>query len=228
MFAFKESGLTMNQFITDVKNKLNLAKIAYTARLDPMARGIVPILVNDECLKIKQSLGSNKTYHVRVFLGIQTDTDDTLGIIKKMSLDYDFYNFIDNHKKEFELDDYSYEQKFHYFSTKSMKHRKQKDFTEKYHKITIYSSKISCIGKINYDHWKNANRNIISKIDKNKNFRQNEILEQWDNLEIEELNYLDLELKVSSGFFVRQFIRDISTKINFPLMCYDIYRVSID
>jgi len=227
MLAYKDSGLTMNQFLIDLKDKFNFEKIAYTARLDPMARGIVPILINDECLKIKQSLGYDKTYKVRVFLGLQTDSDDSLGILENI-LDYDFSNFIENHKKEFELNNYSYNQKFHYFSTKSMKHRKQKDFSEKYHNITIYSSKILYIGKINYNYWKNENRNIILKIDNTKNFRQNEILDQWDNLKLEELNYIDLELKVSSGFFVRQFIRDISTKINFPLMCYDINRVSVE
>lgn len=228
MLVYKESGFTMNQFLINLKQKFNFKKIAYTARLDPMARGIVPILVNEECLKIKELLDSDKTYKVRVFLGLRTDSDDSLGIIEDTCLDYDLNSFINNYKKEFELKNYSYEQKFHYFSTKAMKHRKQKDFTEKYHKISIYSSKIFDIGEINYNFWQSENKNIILKIDNNKNFRQAEILEQWDNLKINQLNYIDLELKVSSGFFVRQFIRDISTKINFPLMCYDINRVSID
>ena len=41
-------------------------------------------------------------------------------------------------------------------------------------------------------------------------------------------NYITLQLHVGSGFFVRQFIRDISDKIGIPLMCYDINRTSID
>ena len=42
------------------------------------------------------------------------------------------------------------------------------------------------------------------------------------------IHYITLQLHVGSGFFVRQYIRDISNIIGIPLMCYDIHRVSID
>jgi len=45
---------------------------------------------------------------------------------------------------------------------------------------------------------------------------------------IKPIKYITLQLHVGSGFFVRQFIRDISDKIGIPLMCYDIHRTSID
>ncbi len=72
---------------------------------------------------------------------------------------------------------------------------------------------------------------IIDKVDKTKEFRQKEIIEQWKLLKtknIYTINYITLQLHVGSGFFVRQYIHDISVKLNIPLMCYDIHRVSID
>ena len=65
-------------------------------------------------------------------------------------------------------------------------------------------------------------------IDKTKNFRQEETIKQWNNIDLVKLYYLKISLNVSSGFFVRQLISDISQAINMPLMCYSINRVSID
>ena len=53
LYEYKKAGETMEQFIKRVKEKHSLKKIAYTARLDPMAKGIVPIAINEECSKIK-------------------------------------------------------------------------------------------------------------------------------------------------------------------------------
>ena len=38
---------------------------------------------------------------------------------------------------------------------------------------------------------------------------------------------LKLELHVTSGFYVRQFIRDLANQINFPFMVFDINRTNI-
>ena len=99
---------------------------------------------------------------------------------------------------------------------------------------TELGSKISSIinsGELDFNIWKNECINTINKVDKKKEYRQNEIINQWNNLsnEIKEpLHYITLQLYVSSGFFIRQYIRDISEKIGIPLMCYDINRVNIN
>jgi tRNA U55 pseudouridine synthase TruB len=63
---YKESGITMQQFIDLLKTKYSYSKYAYTARLDPMARGLVPILVDDECKDIDKYLSTNKIYNVKI------------------------------------------------------------------------------------------------------------------------------------------------------------------
>ena len=51
-----------------------------------------------------------------------------------------------------------------------------------------------------------------------------EIINQWTEIERDYIFSVKYEFKVSSGFYVRQFIRDLSNKFNFPMIVYDIYR----
>jgi hypothetical protein len=49
----KPAGITINQFITDYKkNNQEINKLCFAGRLDPMARGKVMLLFNDECKQI--------------------------------------------------------------------------------------------------------------------------------------------------------------------------------
>ena len=129
LYEFKTQGETMNKFVERIKEKHNIKKLGYTARLDPMARGIVPFVVDNECMKINDNLGTNKIYQVKIIFGIQTDSDDPLGLIT---------NHISISKEKFlEITDLiikylnlikqtNFNQKYHYFSTKMLNHRRQK------------------------------------------------------------------------------------------------------
>lgn len=226
---YKEPGITMTQFMENIKLTEKTKKIAYTARLDPMASGMVPILFDNECKDIKNHCNNaNKIYTVRIFIGIQTDTDDSLGIIQKIDQTYKLNDIIQMYYYILNKVNYCYEQKYHYYSTKMMHHRnRQQDFTDKYHYVKIYKSQIIESGRVFLKQWIIQNEELINKIDKTKNFRQKEIIEQWKNINIDYCEFIDLELTVSSGFFVRQYIRDISEIMKIPLMCFDINRVKI-
>jgi tRNA U55 pseudouridine synthase TruB len=218
--------MTSNDFILEMKKKYN-TKVAYTARLDPMARGIIPILIGDNCKYINTMTNTNKIYHVRIICGIKTDSDDPLGIICNLQTDIDIDKFINIYRHIFELNNSTIHQKYHYFSTKALKLRKQGKNIDSYHIVKLYKSTILNYGTIDYNIWK---ENIISTIDnvditkRNLNrFRQDDIIKQWNNISLNVLPYIDLELNVSSGFFVRQFISDM----NMNLMCYDINRINV-
>jgi tRNA pseudouridine(55) synthase len=221
----KTSGETMDQLINRIKKEYNYNKIAYTARLDPMARGLVPLLIDDECKNIKIHLIKSKIYQVKVIFGVQTDSDDPLGIItNKLLID----NLIQNNYTDyFELINYEFEQNYHYFSTKMLNHRLKKNFTEASHKVTIYKSEIIDSGILEYNKWLAKIISKINSIDKTKKFRQVETIKQWTELNIDKLPYIKLRLHVSSGFFIRQFVRDTSVKIGIPLMAYDIHRIKV-
>ena len=244
---YKEPGITPLEFINNIKKQYPDKKICYTARLDPMARGKIPVLFGEECKDMHKYTNLSKTYEVKLMIGLKTDSDDVLGIIEEnlsnTYLDNLVYNTIlanellYKYKYLFDREnEITINQKYHYFSTKQLLSRSKNTDTkiEQTHEVKLFSSKIIDSGYLDFTEWCNECISIIDKVDKTKNFRQKEIIEQWQNIKNTntninmEINYITLQLHVGSGFFVRQFIRDMSDTLGIPLMCYDINRISID
>lgn len=61
-------------------------KLSYAGRLDPMAEGLLIVLIGDENKKREIYQNLRKEYDVTVLLGIQTDTYDILGKITRSDL----------------------------------------------------------------------------------------------------------------------------------------------
>jgi len=61
-------------------------KLAYAGRLDPMAEGLLLVLVGEECKKRKEYEELPKTYEFEVLFGISTDTFDVMGKILKLEV----------------------------------------------------------------------------------------------------------------------------------------------
>ena len=59
---YKQPGVTPLQFINNIKKQYPDKKICYTARLDPMARGKIPVLFGDECKNMDKYTNLSKTY----------------------------------------------------------------------------------------------------------------------------------------------------------------------
>ena len=240
---YKEPGITPLQCINTIKKQYPDKKICYTARLDPMARGVIPVLFGDECKSMALYTNFNKTYEVKVMIGYKTDSDDVLGILESQESYINDIDIISKYKYIFnienEITNTIIKQKYHYFSTKELLARSKgkTNSNNQYHDVKLFSSKIIDSGILDLKEWVNTCIQIIDKVDKTKDFRQKEIIEQWQKILIQEkekenkiltIQYITLKLHVGSGFFVRQYIRDISVKIGIPLMCYDIHRTKID
>ena len=234
---YKEPGITPLEFINTVKKEFPDKKICYTARLDPMARGLIPILIGEDCKLMNLYTCLSKTYEVKVIIGLATDTDDALGLITHNTLNISSnqitsHYILSNYKSIFEIEnELTLNQKYHYYSTKALLSRSKNNFDTHYHSVKLYHSSVIDSGELDFNIWKNECINTINKVDKTKEYRQNEIIKQWNDLSNEikaPLHYITLQLYVSSGFFIRQYIRDISEKIGIPLMCYDINRVIIN
>ena len=56
--------------------------MTYAGRLDPLASGLLILLVGEECKNKERYLGLDKTYEFEVLYGVGTDTGDVLGEIK--------------------------------------------------------------------------------------------------------------------------------------------------
>ncbi len=229
------AGQTINQYMNYLKEEYNYNKICFCGRLDPMARGEILVLVNEECKLMPKYLSTEKVYKFEIVFGIQTDSDDPLGIINKINFnkisDFELNNLKDlifYHPKVFN-------QKFHNYSSKRINGKplwyyKKNNINIELptHQVEIYDIKIFKPIEYNFLNWKNNIITQIDSIDKTKDFNQDEIIQQWQYLEFEDIISLPIEMKVSSGFYIRQFVRDLSDKINYPLLTYDINRKKIN
>jgi tRNA pseudouridine(55) synthase len=226
----KPCGYTINEFIEKYKKDNNINKLCFCGRLDPMARGKVLLLINEECKMMPQYLNLDKTYQFEICFGYQTDTDDFLGVIENKS-DIIIPSMLNNIIKYIQqISNYEFEQKFHKFSSKRVNGktiREQRLDILPAHKIKIYETKILKISFRHFNNFINCIINNINTIDKTKNFRQTEIINQWRCINRDNICTLKVEMKVSSGFYIRQFIRDLSEKFNFPMNVYDINRTNI-
>lgn len=76
----KPKGCTSHDIVYKIKKMFN-QKVGHTGTLDPMAEGVLPILVGKGTLVSKYLINHDKKYIVKLQLGIKTDTADSEGKI---------------------------------------------------------------------------------------------------------------------------------------------------
>lgn len=76
---YKEAGMTSQTAVTRVKRLYGAAKAGHTGTLDPMAEGVLPILLGQATKASDFLLSSDKHYEATLTLGLQSDTEDIWG-----------------------------------------------------------------------------------------------------------------------------------------------------
>ena len=76
----KEQGKTSHDIVYKVKKILN-EKVGHTGTLDPNATGVLPLLIGKGTQCSQYLIEHDKTYEVKLKLGIKTDTADIEGNI---------------------------------------------------------------------------------------------------------------------------------------------------
>lgn len=76
----KTKGCTSHDIVYKTKKILN-EKVGHTGTLDPMATGVLPLLIGKGTLCSKYLINHNKKYQVELQLGIKTNTGDIEGNI---------------------------------------------------------------------------------------------------------------------------------------------------
>ena len=86
----KEKNSTSNDVVQIVKKIFN-QKVGHTGTLDPMATGVLPLLIGKGTLCSKYLINHDKIYVTTLKLGVKTDTGDITGnIIKTEKVDEKF------------------------------------------------------------------------------------------------------------------------------------------
>ena len=76
----KHKGCTSHDIVYKVK-KISNEKVGHTGTLDPMATGVLPLLIGKGTLCSKYLINHDKIYKATIQLGIETDTLDAEGTI---------------------------------------------------------------------------------------------------------------------------------------------------
>ncbi len=80
---YKQPGETPLEALERYRAEKDISEnipMTYAGRLDPMAEGLLLILIGDECKNKEAYLGLDKEYEVEIAFGIETDTHDALGL----------------------------------------------------------------------------------------------------------------------------------------------------
>ena len=75
----KQEGLTSQSAVNRVKRLFGAEKAGHTGTLDPMATGVLPVLLGRAVKASEFMLSSDKHYRATLRLGMTTDTEDTTG-----------------------------------------------------------------------------------------------------------------------------------------------------
>lgn len=243
---YKKIGETPLQSILRFKkeNKEHeKSKISYAGRLDPMAHGILILLINDSC-RLQNTLHRlSKVYRFKILMGISTDTYDILGVFTNFSKSKDFTR--DEVKAKLEiLMNMDYNQKYPPYSSYRLNGKPLWEWAKlgkidevydlvKSKKVSINSFEI--LGseiKTGSEVYQVVKNNINKLNDKEKeSFRADSILKAWEsNFSDNKCNYqiFDIEVDVSSGTFIRSICNDIGKMLDTCALAFDIERKKVN
>ncbi len=79
----KPAGPTSHDIVGRVRRLYSTKKVGHTGTLDPMATGVLVVLIGRAAKACEYSLSDRKKYTAILRLGIETDTEDTTGTVLK-------------------------------------------------------------------------------------------------------------------------------------------------
>lgn len=75
----KHKGVTSHDIVFKIRRLFGTKKVGHTGTLDPLATGVLPVLVGRAAKAAEYLLSENKSYKAILRLGITTDTEDITG-----------------------------------------------------------------------------------------------------------------------------------------------------
>ena len=77
----KHAGVTSNDIVIKLRRLFGTRQVGHTGTLDPMATGVLPVLIGRAVKASENITAQNKRYTAHLKLGITTDTEDTTGTV---------------------------------------------------------------------------------------------------------------------------------------------------
>ena len=211
-------------------------KMTYAGRLDPMASGLLLVLVDEEIKNKEKYLALNKEYEFEILFGVATDTYDILGKVTKtlrsclrvQELEQKIKEKIKNFTGKFI-------QKYPMYSSKTVKGKQLFEYARSGEMVEAPEREVSVTElkflKLRKITSKQLLENIERRIRKIKgDFRQKEILKIWQKKlrqQGESLLIGKFKIKCGSGTYVRGIANSLGDKIDIPALAFSIKRTKI-
>jgi tRNA pseudouridine55 synthase len=223
----KPLGKTPLQTVQQIKKvfpQYQAERISYAGRLDPLAHGVLLLMVGDAVLEREKYLNLPKTYEFEVLLGVQTDTYDILGLIKqnkkilnKTNVNLIVNTFVSNHiGKQI--------QSYPPYSSKPVngkplfwwaKENKLSEITIPTKEIEIYQFELLGINEIQPKNLQSRVQEAIASVQ--GDFRQKEIAKRWteffDQTKQTAFTTATFTITCSSGTYVRGLAHELGRKM---------------
>lgn len=232
----KKTGQTPLDCINEIKaSRPDLADLpmTYAGRLDPLASGVLLVLVGDECLKKNEYLDLTKEYEVDILLGFSTDTYDVMGRITQAL-------YKDVHIDSSTFSDFvgTFSQPYPPYSSRTVEGKPLFKWAreDRLEDIEIPSRDVYVDNIKIVREYKIKGSDLLSEIHRvvglvSGDFRQEEVLSIWDK----SMNYKkDLDFKIirikivcDSGVYVRSIAHNIGEKLGIPALAFNIVRTKV-
>ena len=211
ILVYKRKGKTSRNVVENISKKYGL-KAGHIGTLDPMAKGLLPVLVGNSCKLSKYLMEHDKIYLVEMKFGYNTETLDIEGEILEEDKSFRENNIVDN--------------KFFDMIIIAMK----KELGTKKQIPPIYSAK-KLNGKKLYEiARKDKEKAIEMAKEKAKeitiyNMYDISLKELWDNNPKDIL--LSFKVECSSGTYIRSLVRDIAENMGTIAIMTDLRRIAV-
>lgn len=220
------------------------AKLSYAGRLDPMAEGLMLVLVGEENNQREEFLNLDKKYEFRLLFGVKTDSFDLLGQPEtegEWPKTEDNQEFLEEIKQTCRRLEGKQEMAYPPYSSQTIELSGRKiplwqvaragrldEIDLPAQEVEIYS--LDCVGisllEKNYIIYY-----IIKYISKLAgDFRQEEIIHSWQNVlenAPENLVVADFKLSSSSGTYVRQLSQELGQLLSKRVCVFSIKRTQV-
>ena len=211
ILVYKKKGKTSRNVVENIFKKYGV-KAGHIGTLDPMAKGLLPVLVGNTCKLSKYLMEHDKTYLVEMKFGYNTETLDIEGEILEEDKSFRENNIVDN--------------EFFDMIITAMK----KELGSKKQIPPIYSAK-KLNGKKLYEiARKDKEKAIEMAKEKAKeitiyNMYDISLKELWDNYPKDIV--LSFKVECSSGTYIRSLVRDIADNMGTIAIMTDLRRIAV-
>ena len=211
ILVYKRKGKTSRNVVENISKKYGV-KAGHIGTLDPMAKGLLPVLVGNTCKLSKYLMEHDKTYLVEMKFGYNTETLDIEGEILEEDKSFRENNIVDN--------------EFFDMIITAMK----KELGSKKQIPPIYSAK-KLNGKKLYEiARKDKEKAIEMAKEKAKeitiyNMYDISLKELWNNNPKDIV--LSFKVECSSGTYIRSLVRDIAENMGTIAVMTDLRRIAV-